>query len=256
VAAGVAALALVAGLAGGAAGQLGASAFEPGRATSAPAAATTAFAQGAPLSVGEVVAKLEPSVVAVDISTRSGRAAGTGVILTADGQVLTNAHVVEGATRLTVTLNGETSPRAATVVGADTATDLALLKISGASGLPAAPLGSSSSAHVGDEVVAIGNALALEGGPTVTKGIISGLDRSLDEGSGSLSGLLQTDASISSGNSGGPLIDASGSVIGINTAVAASSRSTSAENIGFAIAIDSAKPVIESMRSAGLPRNT
>jgi putative serine protease PepD len=170
------------------------------------------------------------------------------VILTSDGQVLTNAHVVSGATSVRVTLDGETRGRAATVIGTDPAKDLALLQISGASGLTPAPLGSSSAARVGDDVVAIGNALALEGGPTVTKGIISALDRNLDESAGTMSGLLQTDASISSGNSGGPLIDASGSVIGINTAVATSSRSSSAENIGFAIAIDTARPVIEQLR--------
>jgi putative serine protease PepD len=149
-----------------------------------------------------------------------------------------------------VTLNGTTKPLDASVLGVDTTTDLALLKISGASGLTPAALGSSSAVHVGDDVVAIGNALALEGGPTVTKGIISGVGRSLDEATSTMSGLLQTDASISSGNSGGPLIDATGSVIGINTAVAASSRSTSAENVGFAIAIDTARPVIDRLRTA------
>ncbi len=102
-------------------------------------------------------------------------------------------------------------------------------------------------------MVAIGNALALEGGATVTRGIVSGLDRSLSESTGQLSGLIQTDASISSGNSGGPLIDAAGEVIGINTAVAASSRSTSAENIGFAIAIDWGKGGDRRAEGGGTP---
>ena len=102
---------------------------------------------------------------------------------------------------------------------------------------------------VGDDVVAIGNALALEGSPTVTKGIVSALDRSLDTSSGVMTDLIQTDASISSGNSGGPLVNAAGQVIGINTAVAASSQGTTAENIGFAISIDKAMTVVEQLRA-------
>jgi S1-C subfamily serine protease len=102
---------------------------------------------------------------------------------------------------------------------------------------------------VGDDVVAIGNALALEGSPTVTRGIVSALDRSIDTSSGQLTGLIQTDASISSGNSGGPLANAAGEVIGVNTAAAASSQGTTAENVGFAISIDKAMTVVEQLRA-------
>lgn len=204
------------------------------------------------LDVAGVVEAVGPAVVAIQTDIGGffgGTGAGTGVILSADGEVLTNAHVVDGASAIHVTLAGESQSRTATLIGADNAADLALLRIDGASNLPVAPLGSSSSLAVGDDVVAIGNALALRGGPTVTQGIVSALDRSLVTASGAMTGLIQTDASISSGNSGGPLVNAVGEVIGVNTAVASGGAGTAAENIGFAIAIDQALPVVERLRS-------
>ena len=207
---------------------------------------------GEKLDVAGVVAKAEPAVVSIQVDMdngfRSATGAGTGVILTSDGEVLTNAHVVDGARTVRVTLAGESRARTADVVGTDPAADLALLRIPGAKDLPTADLGSSADVAVGDDVVAIGNALALRGGPTVTRGIVSALDRSLDTDDGTMTGLIQTDASISSGNSGGPLVNALGQVIGINTAVASSGRGSAAENIGFAIAIDKALPVMEQLR--------
>ncbi|MGH9178063.1 MAG: S1C family serine protease, partial [Acidimicrobiales bacterium] len=207
---------------------------------------------GQTLDVAGIVAKAEPGVVAIQVGV-GGRGfgavgAGTGVVLTADGEILTNAHVVAGASSVRVTLAGESQARTAEVVGTDPGADLALLRIPGASGLPTVELGTSADVAVGDDVVAIGNALALRGGPTVTRGIVSALDRSLDTDGGTITGLIQTDASISSGNSGGPLVNAVGQVIGINTAVASSGRSGAAENIGFAIAIDQAMPVVERLR--------
>ena len=131
------------------------------------------------------------------------------------------------------------------MITSDPARDLALLKVSDTSGLVAAPLGQSSDVAVGDQVVAIGNALALEGGPTVTEGIVSALGRSIDTDSGTLHGLIQTDAAISSGNSGGPLVNAAGQVIGMNTAVADEQRfGRTASNIGFAISIDAIRSFI------------
>jgi S1-C subfamily serine protease len=202
------------------------------------------------LDVAAVVAKAGPAVVSIQASSagRRGGGAGTGVLLTAGGEILTNAHVVGGASSVRVVLAGEAQSRQVEVVGVDSAADLALLRIPRASGLPAAELGSSSAVAVGDDVVAIGNALALQGGPTVTRGIVSALDRTLETGAGAMTGLIQTDASISSGNSGGPLVNAAGRVIGINTAVATSRGGTAAENIGFAIAIDEAIPVVERLR--------
>jgi putative serine protease PepD len=209
-----------------------------------PGAGTLA---GPPLSAKDVLNRVEPAVVTVQ--QRASGSNGTGMILTADGEVLTNAHVVAGRGQIQVTLFNETKPRAATLIGTDPTNDLALLKIDGAAGLPTATLGDSDAVEVGDDVVAIGNALALPGGPTVTVGIISAKDRSLQQ----LDGLLQTDAAINPGNSGGPLVNARGEVIGINTAVIRGSSGPGGdpEGIGFAIAANTAKPIIEELRKAG-----
>jgi putative serine protease PepD len=172
------------------------------------------------------------------------RGAGSGTILTADGEVLTNAHVVEGARTISVTLNGEKEGRAADLVGMDTTHDVALIKIRNAKDLPVGTLGRSADLRVGDSVVAIGNALNLGATPTVTEGIVSALNRSISGEGESLSGLIQTDAAINPGNSGGPLVDAQGRVVGVDTAVAGD-----AQNIGFALAIDNVKPIIESLRA-------
>jgi putative serine protease PepD len=203
---------------------------------------------GPALDVAGVIAKLEPAVVSIDARGTQTISAGTGIVLSASGEVLTNAHVIQGAQAITVTLAGQPVTQPATLVGENAGADLALIRIGGMRGLPAAVLGRSADVRVGDDVVAIGNALALTGGPTVTRGIVSALGRSLGTGPGSLSGLIQTDAAISSGNSGGPLANAAGQVIGINTAVA-SSRSATVENIGFAIPIDQAMKVVAQLRS-------
>ena len=207
--------------------------------------------EGDLLDVAGVVAKVEPSVVSIEteVSLQRGRrvatgsGAGTGVVLD-DGLVLTNAHVVEGADRVTVT-GSDGRVRTATIVAGDTTADIAVLRVDDATGLVPATLGTDDAVAVGDDVVAIGNALALEGGLTVTRGIVSALDRSIDTGTGTLTRLVQTDAAISSGNSGGALVNAAGEVIGINTAVAASGGSVTASNIGFAISIDHAMATVD-----------
>ncbi len=229
--------------------------LEPSPTSSTTVVQTASSSQlaGDSLDVAQVVAKVEPAVVSIQASTNQGpfasTAAGSGIILTSDGEVLTNAHVVNGASSIKVTLNGESQSRTATLVGIDTSADLALLKITGASGLPTVTIGKSSEMAVGDDVVAIGNALALQGGPTVTSGIVSALNRSIDTDSGQMTGLIQTDAAISSGNSGGPLVNAAGQVIGINSAAAASTQNTTAQNIDFAIPIDKAMTVVQQLRS-------
>jgi putative serine protease PepD len=183
-------------------------------------------------------------------ASRAGRfypteGAGTGVILSADGEVLTNAHVVAGATSIKVNVGNETQSRDATLIAADAANDVALIRITGASGLPTVTLGRSADLKVGDDVVAIGNALDLKGGFTVTRGIVSALNRSIGADDGNpLTGLIQTDAAINPGNSGGPLVNAGGQVVGINTAV-----SGQAQNIGFAIAIDGIKTKLDGLRA-------
>jgi serine protease Do len=162
---------------------------------------------------------------------------GSGVIFDANGWILTNHHVVEGATSLTVKLmDGRTFP--ATVYGIDTLTDFAIVKVD-ATGLPTAKLGDSSTVKVGQLAIAIGNPLG-EYTNSVTTGVISGLNRSIDVSGGALDDLIQTDAAINPGNSGGPLLDASGNVIGINTADAPSSQ-----GLGFAIPINLATPLTQ-----------
>ena len=225
----------------------------------ASSARATDTLSGTDLDIAGVLSRVEPAVVSIqtEVTVRqgpyeqTGQAAGTGIVLTSDGEVLTNAHVIENATSIQVTLAGTDKTYRADLVAADSSEDLALLQLRNASGLTAATLGDSSTLQVGDDVVAIGNALALEGGPTVTKGIVSALNRQISTSeSESLDGLIQTDAAISSGNSGGPLVNAHGEVVGINTAVAASGDTTTAENIGFAISIDKAKQVLEHLRSS------
>ena len=181
-------LAMVAlvGIAGGA-GFVGGRLGDGGGSTSATAARTTSVVfDGTTLDVASVLARVEASVVSIDTVVQVGRGpfrgegtgAGTGVVLdAAGGYVLTNAHVVDGATSITVTV-GDGSPRTATVVAADTTNDIAVVHLGDTSGLVAAPVGSSDALAVGDQVIAIGNALALEGGLSVTEGIVSALDRS------------------------------------------------------------------------------
>lgn len=219
---------------------------------SAVRAASVAF-EGETLDVASVLGAVEPSVVSIEtsVSMRRGpfvqqaQGAGTGVVIDGAGHVITNAHVVEGATTITVTVDG--TERRATLVGADEAADIAVVRVDDATGLVPAALATDGTPAVGDEVVAIGNALALEGGLTVTQGIVSALDRAIETSSGTLDGLIQTDAAISSGNSGGALVDARGRVVGINTAVASSSGTVEASNVGFAISIADAMRVADEL---------
>ena len=211
-----------------------------------------------PSDVQGILAKVGPATAYVRTQNFSpgtffpSGGAGTGIVLTPDGELLTNAHVANGATSIKVTLGNDTQSHDASIIGIDTTHDLALLKINGVSNLQTAQLGNSSDLQVGDSVIAVGNALNLQGGMTVTEGIVSALNRSIDAGSQggggseSLSGLIQTDAAINPGNSGGPLVNSAGQVVGINTAT-----SGDAQNIGFAIAIDNAKPVIDQLRKGG-----
>ncbi len=182
---------------------------------------------------------------------------GSGVIYDAKGYVLTNNHVIEGADQLLVTLPDGRSFKA-TLTGADPLTDLAVLKING-SNLPVAPLGNSAQLQVGDWVVAIGNALALNGGPTVTAGVASALGRSVQEpvdASGQpgpyLFDVIQTSAPINPGNSGGPLVNLEGQVVGIDTLVAGEAGpGVQAQGIGFAIGINTAKPIADQLVATG-----
>ena len=206
-----------------------------------------------PRDIQAILAAVQPAVVAIRTRTLNlgdflrpdaAEGAGTGFVVGADGVIVTNNHVVAGAQRIDVVL-GDGRKLSGRVLGRDPTTDLAVLKVD-ASRLPTARLGDSGALRVGDDVVAIGNALSLEGGPTVTRGIVSATERTIEAGNAvRLDHLIQTDTAINPGNSGGPLVNATGEVIGINTAVAGG-----AQNIGFAIAITPAKPVINELRQA------
>ena len=201
------------------------------------------------LDVEAVADRVGPSVVTI-ASLQDGElvGSGSGVILTADGDIITNAHVVADADEVRVRLAGETEPRQATIVASDPGQDLALLHIE-ATGLPAATIAAPDDIRVGEPVVAIGFALALDGGPSVTTGVVSALDRTLVTDDGALGGLVQTDAAISSGNSGGPLVNAKGQVIGINTAVATSNATRAVSNVGFSISSRTLLGRIDSLRA-------
>lgn len=211
---------------------------------------------GSQLDVPALLARVLPGVVSIQTTNIGGQGAGTGMVISPEGEVLTNWHVVEGSTSISVTRYGTTKPLQTRLVGASPAHDLALLQIEGARDLPAVTLGGSASAPVGAPVIAVGNALGLSPGtPTVTEGIVSATGRTVTTQSHgkqrALEGMLQTDAAINPGNSGGPLFDATGSVIGVNTAVAAGSGETIAQGIGFAIPIDHAKDLLPEMRKGG-----
>jgi serine protease Do len=170
--------------------------------------------------------------------------AGSGMVVRPDGYVLTNYHVIQNATEIEVGLPGGQTYKGR-VLGWDSLTDLAIVKID-AEGLPTVTFGDSDELKVGDWVIAMGNALSLKGGPTVTLGIVSARGRTIETERGTLYDLLQTDAAINDGNSGGPLVNLDGEVVGINTAIL-----RDAQGIGFAISSASAGPIIESLIDHG-----
>jgi putative serine protease PepD len=209
-------------------------------------------------SIAKAAAAIAPSVVTISNTTAQGGDTGTGIIVSSDGEIITNNHVVEGSTDLKVRLAGATDAVQAKILSTDPGNDLALIKLVNAKGLTAATFADPASIAVGDTVVAVGYALALDGGPSVTSGIVSATNRTLTDSNGALDGLIQTDAAISSGNSGGPLINLSGQVIGINTAVYNSDGQTAANNIGFAIGVAEVQRVVKILRNdaSGTSANT
>jgi S1-C subfamily serine protease len=212
--------------------------------------APPALQQG--VNVGSVLDIVEPAVVSIKTSmlTPAGfrqafpsEGAGSGFIISDDGYIVTNSHVVRGSTDIEVTFtDGET--RTGQIVGISADDDVALIKVE-ATGLPVAPIGDSKSLKVGDDVVAIGNALDLDPGHlTVTRGIVSATGRTLEaEGQIELKNLIQTDAAINPGNSGGPLVNSKGEVVGINTAII-----NGAQNVGFALSVTQAMELVEELR--------
>jgi serine protease Do len=195
------------------------------------------FPTAAPvLSTADLVETAAPSVVHIGVTTTTGTSTGTGVVWGDGGLIMTNRHVVEDAVQIRVSL-ADGRVLTGEIVGLDSSIDIAVLKVA-ADDLLIAAIGDSGVIRVGDDVVAIGHALDLPGGPTVSKGVVSALDRSLIDGSEVLSDLIQTDAAINPGNSGGPLLNVMGEVIGINTA-----KIPTGDGIGFAIEINIAHDV-------------
>jgi putative serine protease PepD len=257
--AGVVTAALLAGLVGGGAGFGGAYALLGGDrpAAAAPALGSVPASTGtAPASNGTVAgaaAAAAPSTADIRVTTAQGVAEGSGVVLTADGAVLTNNHVVDGSSGpISVTLADGTR-HTATVVGTAPSYDLAVLRTQNVSGLPAATLGRSADLQVGQQVVAIGSPQGLTG--TVTTGIISALNRTVgvqgDNGQAVVYNGLQTDAPINQGNSGGPLVNLDGQVIGINSAIATAGQSSGSIGLGFTIPIDQARRVAQEILDTG-----
>jgi len=207
-------------------------------------------------SIGDLVEAARPSVVSVrqevtqtgpNGGTTRGQASGTGFVLSADGYIVTNNHVIaEGDSPVVTFADGTSEP--ATIVAGDPSRDLAVLRVDRTDLVPLA-VGDSEEVRLGDQLIAVGYALDLNGEPSVTAGILSAKNRSITEESGAqLVNLLQTDTAINPGNSGGPLLNGRGEVVGINTAIAGQ-----AQNIGFAIAISPVMDVIESLRGGSVP---
>jgi S1-C subfamily serine protease len=210
---------------------------------------TAAAAQPCAEPLAVLFERVSPAVVSIQ-ATKINKAkptrrfetiVGSGMIIEKDGHVLTNAHVVDGAASLSVTLDHGIKA-SARILGIDPVLDVALIRVDGPNPLPVARLGDSSTVRVGDEVIAIGNPIGLD--QTMTRGIVSGLNRTLPGISDEP--MIQTDAPINPGNSGGPLVDRCGQVIGINTLI-----SEDAQSIGFAVPINAARAVLRELRESG-----
>jgi S1-C subfamily serine protease len=210
------------------------------------------------LSIPALVRRVQSSVVSIDVKGSGQEDQGTGMILTANGLVVTNNHVIAAAVgggTITVTRTGTTKSLAATLIGTNPIDDVALIKIDNVAHLPTVTFGNANKLEVGDAVVAIGNALGLAAGtPTVTSGIVSALGRTVTASDASssetLNNLIQTDAAINPGNSGGPLLDDHGDVIGMNTAVAGTlPDGTNSQNIGFAIPVTTIESLLTSLKA-------
>lgn len=205
-----------------------------------------------------VASKVIPAVVdvntVIDSSGQQAQAAGTGMIVTSSGEVLTNHHVVSGASSISVTIQGRSNTYTASLIGEDLSADVALLQLHGVTGLPTVTLADSSNLSVGEAVVAIGNALGQGGTPNVTQGTITALDQSItaSDGSGSseqLTGLIQSNAPISRGDSGGPLVNSAAQVVGMITAGSSGGFRQVSSRVGFAVPSNTALDIINQIRS-------
>ena len=210
---------------------------------------------GGGLNTNAIAAKLDPAIVDINTVVGSGQAAGTGEIITSNGEILTNNHVVDRSTSIQVTIAGRSQTYTAHVIGVDPTADIALIQVDGnVSGLPTVSFASSSSVKVGDPIVALGNALGQGGTPDVSQGSITALDQTItasESGSQSeqLTGMLQSDATIYPGDSGGPIVNSSGQVVGMITAGDVQGFRSSASTVNYAIPSDTILTVINQIRS-------
>jgi putative serine protease PepD len=225
------------------------------------AAGSTTTASARPIADASTASSIykdaKDAVTYIVADTSQGQATGSGFVVSNDGLIVTNEHVVDGATRVQVVVGTSKQPQDATVVGADPSRDLALLKVDGHD-LETLSLGDSSSVGVGDATYAIGNPFGLD--HTFTTGIVSALNRNLQAPDGSeISGAIQTDAALNPGNSGGPLLDADGKVIGVNSQIQTGSSSGAESGnvgIGFAIPASTVKSFIDEAKSGKLAPQT
>lgn len=216
-------------------------------------ASPTAPSNGA-LDADAIAAKVGPAIVDINTVTGTGQAAGTGMIITSDGEVLTNHHVVDGSITIHVAIEGRTGNFTAHVVGVAPAADVALIQIDGVSGLPTVTFATSSSVQVGDSVVAMGNALGLGGAPSVTSGTVTGLNQTItaSEGNGDseqLTGMIESNAPISPGDSGGAVVNTAGQVIGMITAGDVQGFRSQTSTVNYAVPSDTALSFVNRIRA-------
>src|ERR1700676_1522262 len=209
---------------------------------------------GGGLNAGAIAAKVDPAIVDINTVVGSGQAAGTGEIITSNGEILTNNHVVDRSTSIQVTIAGRSQTYTAHVIGVDPSADIALIQVDGVSGLPTVSFASSSSVKVGDPIVALGNALGQGGTPDMSQGSITALDQTITASEGGskseqLTGMLQSDATIYPGDSGGPLVNSSGQVVGMITAGDVQGFRSSASTVNYAIPSDTILSVVNMIRS-------
>ncbi len=231
---------------------------EPPTSTAPITPVSPATNQNGTLNAQAIAAKVDPAIVdintVIQTSNGTGSAAGTGMIITSSGEVLTNNHVVDGSISITVTIAGRSGSYTAHVIGVSLSSDVALIQIEGISGLPTVTLADSSNVRVGDQIVAIGNALGKGGAPAVTQGLVTGVDQTITAGEGrgrseTLTGLIQSDASISPGDSGGALVNSAGQVIGMITAGEAQGFRNSSSTVAYSISTNAALDVVNQVRS-------
>ncbi|MHB8612300.1 MAG: S1C family serine protease [Candidatus Dormibacteraceae bacterium] len=215
---------------------------------------------GGSFNTASIVAKVDPALVDITTVVGSGQAAGTGQIISSNGEILTNNHVVDRSTSIQVNIAGHTKTYPARVIGVNPSVDIAVIQVDGVSGWPTISFASSSAVRVGDPIVALGNALGQGGTPDVSQGAITALDQTITASEGGskseqLSGMLQSDASIYPGDSGGPLVNSSGQVIGMITAGDVQGFRSSASTVNYAIPSDTILSVVNTIRSGRASSN-